>query len=71
MSTKQQKDDRLAFVKKQNSYTQFDHIPTDVVNLKMGAPGESNLKKSKEIMKKATVHRMVRQMRQFGGGGWG
>ena len=63
MSTKQQEDDPLAFVKKPNkSYTLFDHIPVDTVNLKMGAPGEVLLKKSKEIMKKATVHKMVRHI---------
>ena len=61
MSTKQQEDDPLAFVKKPNkSYTLFDHISADTVNLKMGAPGEVLLKKSKDIMKKATVHKMVR-----------
>ena len=45
------------FVKKQ--YTVFDHIPANVINLQMGAPGEALLKKSKEIMKKAAVHKMV------------
>lgn len=62
MSTQenQQPDDPLAFVKKRNkSYTLFDHVPADTVNLKMGAPGEVLLKKSKEIMKKATAHKMV------------
>ena len=63
MSTKRQEDDPLAFVKKPNkSYTLFDHIPPDTVNLKMGAPGEALLKKSKEIMKKATAHKMVRHI---------
>ena len=60
MSTKPEEDDPLAFVKKRNkSYTLFDNVPADTVNLKMGAPGEALLKKSKEIMKKATVHKMV------------
>ena len=46
------------FIKK--NYTAFDDVPADIVDLSMGAPGEALLKKSKEIMKKATVHKMVR-----------
>ena len=69
MSTKKQEDDPLAFVKKPNkSYTLFDHIPSDTVNLKMGAPGEPLLKKSKEIMKKATVHKMVSHVAELDDG---
>ena len=60
MSANPKEDDPLAFVKKRNKvYTLFDHVPADTVNLKMGAPGESLLKKSKEIMKKGSVHKMV------------
>ena len=66
MSTNPETADPLAFVKKRNkSYTLFDHVPADTVNLKMGAPGEALLKKSKEIMKKATVHKMVIIMINF------
>ena len=60
MSTKQQEDDPLAFANKR--YTAFDDVPSDMVNLEMGTPGEALLKKSKEIMKKATVHKMVRHI---------
>lgn len=60
MSANPKEDDPLAFVKKRNKvYTLFDHVPADTVNLKMGAPGEALLKKSKEIMKKGSVHKMV------------
>ena len=60
MSNQQQEDDRPALSKQPSkNYTQFDHVPADLVNLQMGAPAELLLKKSKEIMKKATVHKMV------------
>ena len=59
MSTKKQEGDPLA-KKPVKNCTQFDHIlASDTINLKLGAPGEPLLKKSKEIMKKATVHKMV------------
>lgn len=62
MSTKQKEtDDPLAFVKKPGKkYTLFDYaLQPGTVDLKMGAPGEVLLKKSKEAMKKATAHKLV------------
>ena len=68
MSIKQQEDDRLAKRPIKNS-TQFDHIlASDTINLKLGAPGEPLLKKSKEIMKKATVHKMVSHVAEIDDG---
>ena len=59
MSTKKQEGDPLA-KKPIKNCTQFDHIlASDTINLKLGAPGEPLLKKSKDIIKKATVHKMV------------
>ena len=43
-----------------NSVTLFDYFSSPgVTNFKVGAPGEETLKKCTEILKKATVHRMV------------
>ena len=39
--------------------TLFDYMAPGMTNLKMGAPGETMLKKCAEAMKKAAVHRMV------------
>ena len=45
---------------KRNVSTLFDKVSLpDVVNLKMGAPGECILKQSSQALKEATVHRMV------------
>ena len=45
-----------------NQSTLFDYMgSTGIdVNLKMGTPGEEQLKKSSEILKKAAVHRLVK-----------
>ena len=45
--------------------TLFDYMAPEMTNLKMGAPGETMLKKCAEAMKKAAVYRMV----CTGGGG--
>ena len=46
-----------------NSATLFDYVSRPgVTNFKMGAPGEVALQKCTEILKKATVHRMVRSL---------
>ena len=43
-----------------NEKTLFDCMGSSVdVNLKMGTPGENLLSKSKELMKKASLHRLV------------
>ena len=45
-----------------NSATQFDYSyfsSPGVTNFKIGAPGGETLKKCTEILKKATVHKMV------------
>ena len=43
-----------------NEKTQFDSINSRIdINLKMGTPGENLLSKSKELMKKAALHRLV------------
>ena len=39
--------------------TLFDYMAPGMTNLKMGAPGESMLKKCAEAVRKAAVHRMV------------
>lgn len=45
-----------------NEKTLFDYMGSSVdvdVNLKMGTPGENLLSKCKELMKKASLHRLV------------
>ena len=42
-----------------NLQTLYDYMAPGMTNLKMGAPGESMLKKCAEAVKKAAVHRMV------------
>ena len=44
---------------KKKAFTLFDHVPDDVTNLQVGAPGDTQLKKAAEILKEAAVHRMV------------
>ena len=39
--------------------TIFDYMAPGMTNLKIGAPGDSVLKKCAEAVKKAAVHRMV------------
>lgn len=51
---------RLCTAKHVNEKTQFDSINSRIdINLKMGTPGENLLSKSKELMKKAALHRLV------------
>ena len=45
-----------------NEKTLFDDMGSGIdVNLKMGSPGDYLLRKSNELMKKATLHRLVRR----------
>ena len=43
--------------------TQFDYMGSDnlYLNLKIGSPSESQLKMSSEVLKRATVHRLVKR----------
>ena len=43
--------------------TLFDYVGSDYLdlNLKIGSPSESQLKKSSEALKKATIHRLVKR----------
>lgn len=51
---------RQCTAKHVNEKTQFDSINSRIdINLKMGTPGENLLSKSKELMKKAALHRLV------------
>ena len=43
-----------------NEKTLFDYMSTGIdINLKMGTPGETLLRRSNEYMKKAALHRLV------------
>ena len=42
--------------------TIFDYMAPGMTNLKIGAPGDSVLKKCAEAVKNAAVHRMVRSL---------
>ncbi len=48
-------------MEKDNKATLFDYLaPSGFTNLKMGAPGLSQLKRCTEVLSEATAHRMVR-----------